>query len=78
MTRDVLQDMLRQQPFVPIELTLPTGEKKSIEHPQLAGLARSTLWLFSPQSDRTLTITLHHMVSVEPVRENSIPSPSAN
>ena len=69
MTRDVLQDLLRQRPFVPIELTLSTGEKKTVEHPELAGLARSTLWLFSPQNDRTLTVTLHHIVSAEPLRE---------
>lgn len=48
MTCDVLQDMLRQRPFEPIEITLSTGEKKRIEHPELAGLARSTLWLLSP------------------------------
>jgi len=78
MTRDVLQDMLRGRPFAPIELTLSTGEKKVIEHPELAGLARSTLWLFSPQSDRTVTITLHHIVSAEPLRETSLPSASAN
>lgn len=63
MTRDVLQDMLRQRPF---EITLSTGEKKIIAHPELAALARSTMVLVSPENDQALTITLHHIVSAEP------------
>jgi len=66
MTRDVLQDMLRQRPFEPIEITLSTGEKKVIAHPELAALARSTMVLVSPENDRALTITLHHIASAEP------------
>lgn len=78
MTRDVLQDMLRQRSFEPIEITLSTGEKRVIAHPEFAALARSTMVLVSPENDRALTITLHHIVSAEPLRENSLPSTSVN
>lgn len=78
MTRDVLTDFLRKQPFQPIEITLSTGERRAIRHPELAMLGRNVLWLSSPQDDHFQTITLHHIVSAEPLRENQIPSVSSN
>ena len=76
MTRDVLQEFLRQQPFEPFEITLSTGERKSIEHPELAGLARTTLWLFSPKDDSQTTVTLHHIVSAQPLAATTGSNPS--
>jgi hypothetical protein len=78
MTRDVLQDMLRQRPFEPIEITLSTGEKKVIAHPELAALARSTLVLVSPENDRALTVTLHHIVSAQPTGDRPVSAGSSN
>ncbi|MGE0373983.1 MAG: hypothetical protein AB7Q45_01110 [Planctomycetaceae bacterium] len=74
MTRDVLIEFLRRQPFEPFDITLSTGERKRVEHPELAGLARTTLWLFTPQDDRQTTITLHHIVSVEPIAAKTVAS----
>lgn len=71
MTRDVLQEFLRKQPFEAFEITLSTGDRHAIHHPELAGLGRSTLWLFRAEDDHQVTITLHHVVSAEPLREVS-------
>ena len=76
MTRDVLQEFLRQQPFEPFEITLSTGERMGVVHPELAGLARSTLWLFSPEDDSQTTITLHHIVSAQPVTATAGSNPA--
>lgn len=51
MTRDVLQDMLRQQPFEPIEIILATGEKYVIAHPELAAIGRTQMLLVPPDND---------------------------
>jgi hypothetical protein len=78
MTRDVLTEFIRRRPFEPFEITLSTGEKKVVEHPELAGLARTTLWLFTPQDDRQLTITLHHIVSAQPCQAKTAEPKSSN
>ena len=54
-----------QQPFVPLEVRLSSGEVHHIPHPEFAILLKSTLVIGIPDSDRVIVCSLLHITSIE-------------
>jgi hypothetical protein len=69
-----LYDKLRQQPFQPFRIKLTNGSSYEIRHPELVMVGRSTALIGLPAPDlpehfydRSVTISLVHIVEVEPI-----------
>ncbi|HTU18286.1 MAG TPA: hypothetical protein VMG10_09535 [Gemmataceae bacterium] len=68
MRRDVVEDYLKQRPFLPFRLYLSTGAFVDIRHQQSASLGPSTITIGLPlegDRQRFLEIALIHIVWIE-------------
>ena len=65
MTRDVLLDLLRREPFKRLTLTLSNCEAIIVDDPTSAKVGRNFLLVPGQQPGTHRTITLHHVLSVE-------------
>jgi hypothetical protein len=68
MTREHIEQLLSQSPFVPFEGRLSNGEVHQIRHPENAFLLRAELWVGDPESDRAVRRTLCHLNRAEETR----------
>ena len=59
-----MQELLRRQPFEPLEIRLTNGEKHEVRHPEMALLLRSRVLIALPD-DRVVICPLLHIASVE-------------
>ena len=64
MTRDVLLDLLKREPFKPMTLTLSNADRVVIDDPANAEVGRNFITVpGEPPLKRT--ITLHHVLAVD-------------
>ena len=68
-----IREFLQRRPFQPIRMTLTDGQTYDIRHPELAMVGRSTVAIGvpapndpSPVYDRLVTVSLLHIMQVEP------------
>jgi hypothetical protein len=69
MNTETIQQLLRRQPFQPLEIRMSNGDRHEIRHPEVALLLRSNLVLGSPESDDFKFCSLLHIAEV-----NSLPA----
>jgi hypothetical protein len=69
-----LLEHLRRRPFQPFIMTLTDGRSYAVHHPELAMVGLSTVLLGLPARDtrdpvfeRTVTVSLQHIMQIEPV-----------
>ena len=65
MTRDVLLDLLKREPFKKMVLTLPGNDCVVITDPSQAEVGRNFLVVPGDPPPMRRTITLHHVISVD-------------
>jgi hypothetical protein len=68
------RDSLRKQPFQPFRVTLTDGRTYEVHHPELAMVGRSVVILGlagphepEPVFDRHVTVSLLHIMQIEPI-----------
>ena len=68
-----IRQFLQHKPFQPFRLTLTDGRTYDVRHPELAMVGRSTVAIgipapdeSAPVYDRLVTISLMHIMQVEP------------
>jgi len=65
------QELLRQQPFLPLKLHLSNGKQYEIRHPEIAAVRLSVVWLYLPSDitkpigNNIAVVTLQQIVEVE-------------
>ena len=64
MNHDAMQQLLRRQPFEPLEIRLTNGEKHEVRHPEMVLLLKSRIVIAIPE-DRMVICPLLHIASVE-------------
>jgi len=65
MNSDTFQNLLRRQPFQPLEVRMSNGDAHQIRHLEMAFLLRSSIILGSPESDDFEFLSLLHVVDVK-------------
>ena len=65
MTRDVLIDLLKREPFKPMTLTLSNNDRVVISDPEDAELGRNFITVPGEPPSVRRTITLHHVMIVD-------------
>ena len=65
MNAETIRELLRRQPFEPLEVRLSNGDVYQIPHPEFAILLKSTLVIGVPDSDRVIICSLLHIASIE-------------
>ena len=81
MRPDDIREFLRRRPFQPFRLTLTDGRNYEVRHPDLAMVGRSTVAIGlpipndpDPVYDRLVTVSLLHVMQIEPVETAAPPS----
>jgi hypothetical protein len=64
MNSNALREMIRREPFIPLEIRLSNGETHQIPHPEFAMVLPSRVIIGKPDSDETVTCSLIHIKSV--------------
>jgi hypothetical protein len=67
MTREQVQELLAERPFVPFKIKLSSGDSLHVRHPENAMLLKSVLYVGYPEEDRAVHCTWHHINSIEKV-----------
>ena len=65
MTRDVLLDLLKREPFKPMTLTLSNNDRVLITDPAAAEVGRNFITVPGDPAPVKRTITLHHVLAVD-------------
>jgi len=65
MNAETIRELLKRQPFEPLEVRLSKGDVHRIPHPEFAILLKSTLVIGVPDSDRVILCSLLHIASIE-------------
>ncbi len=65
MNAETIRELLKRQPFEPLEVRLSNGDVHRIPHPEFAILLKSTLVIGVPDSDRVILCSLLHIASIE-------------
>ncbi|HXE54611.1 MAG TPA: hypothetical protein VN541_16440 [Tepidisphaeraceae bacterium] len=63
--KEHLLELLNRDPFVPFRMSPTSGEGHEVWDPNLVALGESLLHVFFPRSDRSVTVRLNQIVSVE-------------
>ena len=73
-----IREFLQHRPFQPFRITLPDGRSYEVRHPELAMVGRSTIAIGLPAPtepmpvyDRLVTVSLLHVMQVEPCEVGS-------
>ena len=73
-----IRGFLQQSPFRPFRVTLTDGRTYEVRHPELAMVWRSTIAIglpapteTNPVYDKLVTVSLLHVMQVEPCEVNS-------
>jgi hypothetical protein len=72
MPSDDIEKFLRVRPFQPFRITLTTRESYDVHHPELMMVGKRSLEIGitndpTPRYDRAVTVSLLHVVRVEPL-----------
>ena len=72
MTVLMLRDLLRKRPFVPFRLTMSSGEKHEVRHPEMAFLTQTRFVLgidiaADGVPDNVEICSLSHVTAIEPL-----------
>jgi hypothetical protein len=77
-----MREFVRRQPFQPFRITLTDGRTYDVVHPDLAMVGRGTVAVGLPRPgdadpiyDRLVTMSLLHIMQVEPIA-SSVPPPN--
>jgi hypothetical protein len=62
---DSIRDMLRREPFMPFQVVLTSGDRYTINSPDLAVMMESQLFLAEPRSDRFHLLRLNQIAAIE-------------
>ena len=65
MNSETFQNLLRRQPFQPLEVRMSNGDSHQIRHPEMALLLRSNIILGSLESDDFQFLSLLHVAEVK-------------
>ncbi len=81
MSPDDFRQRLQRNPFQPFGLHLSTGFTQEVRHPEMAGVGRSIVRLYTPASqypcavaDREVIVVPVHIVRIEFVEAAATPS----
>jgi len=73
-----IRGFLQQRPFQPFRITLTDGRTYEVRHPELAMIGRSAMAIglpapteTNPVYDRLVTVSLLHVMQVEPCEMSS-------
>lgn len=76
-----IREFLHRRPFQPFQLTLTDGQTYEVRQPELAMVGRSTVIVglpapgeAEPVFDRAVTVSLLHIMQVQPVEPPGTPS----
>jgi hypothetical protein len=74
MRSEDIREFVSRQPFQPFRITLTDGRTYDVLHPELAMVGRSNVAVGlvrpgdqEPIYDRLVTVSLHHIMQVEPI-----------
>ena len=67
MNTETLLQLLRRQPFQPLEVRMSNGDTHQIRHPEMALVLRSNLVLGSPESDDFKFCPILHIAGVHAI-----------
>jgi hypothetical protein len=67
MNAETIRQLLRRQPYQPLEVRMSNGDRHEIRHPEMALLLRSNLVLGSPESDDFRFCSLLHIAAVNAI-----------
>jgi hypothetical protein len=72
MTVQTFREMLARRPFMPVKLTLSSGQSFEIRHPEMALLTRTSILIGVDLADDGIPaefkiISLLHVTSLEPI-----------
>ena len=69
-----MHNLLRRQPFRPLEIRMSNGDRHQVRHPEAALLLRSNVIIGSPESDDFEFLSLLHVVEVKAIPLSSSPA----
>ena len=76
-----IREFVRRQPFQPFQITLTDGRTFDVVHPDLAMVGRGNVAIGLPRPgdvdpiyDRLVTMSLLHIMQVEPITSSMPPS----
>ena len=72
MTREVVREWLRREPFEPFEVQMSSGETHRVPHPEFAALTPASLIVTSPDSPRYVECALLHIASIRRLERSEI------
>jgi hypothetical protein len=64
MNADSIRELLRRQPFEPIEIHMTNGDAHLIRHPEQAWIAGARLLVHYPESDLLVICSLLHIAKI--------------
>ena len=80
-TPDVVRDLVRRKPFVPLQLVTTTGESYTIDRPDMVFLTIRSLMLGTPSRRNPLIaddMTHVALVNIDELRELDLPAASVS
>jgi hypothetical protein len=63
--REEIIALLKRDPFVPFTIVTTSGREYAVANPNLVALGQSLLHVFFPRSDRSATLRITEVVSLE-------------
>ena len=63
--REEIIELLNRDPFVPFTIVTTSGREYAVANPHLVALGQSLLHVFFPKSDRSATLRITEVVSLE-------------
>jgi hypothetical protein len=63
--RDVILEYLHREPFVAFRIVRTSGQGYDVVNPDLAALGETMMHLYQPRSDRSATLRLNQVASIE-------------
>ena len=67
MNADAIREMLNRRPFEPFEVTMSSGERHIVKHPEFLMLLQSKVAIGDLLSDRLIVLSLRHITELRPV-----------
>ena len=64
MNAEAIRDMLRRQPFIPLEVQLSSGIAYTIDHPEFALVQKTRMIIGFPETDREVVCSLIHVCRI--------------
>jgi hypothetical protein len=64
MNAESVRELLRRQPFEPFQVRVTNGDAHLVTHPENAMLAGNRLYVYVPESDRIVIVSLLHIATI--------------